>query len=70
MSNSSTAREMLSPYSNAPKFKMTVPPSFNASQPNFYTEVNKSSDNVPITSYNQSVSNFNCTANIDEDYDT
>ncbi|OXU21108.1 hypothetical protein TSAR_013670, partial [Trichomalopsis sarcophagae] len=57
---------------NAPKFKISVPTSFNASQPNFYTEVNSSaSDSVPRSSaVNQPVSNFACTANIDEDYDT
>ncbi|KAJ8681769.1 hypothetical protein QAD02_017561 [Eretmocerus hayati] len=58
--------------SSVPKFKMSVPTSFNASQPNFYTEVHSnSSDNVPQgNSINQPVSNFACTADIDEDYDT
>ncbi|XP_058797703.1 dr1-associated corepressor [Phymastichus coffea] len=57
---------------NVPKFKTTVPTSFNASQPNFYTELNSNpSDNdSKNSSVNQPVSNFSCTANIDEDYDT
>ncbi|XP_014211835.1 DNA polymerase epsilon subunit C [Copidosoma floridanum] len=50
----------------------SVPTTFNASQPNFYTELNSSSssDYVPKFSYSQSVSNLSCTANIDEDNDT
>lgn len=55
-----------------PKFTITVPSTFNANQPNFYTEVkSESTENDPKTSsYDQPVFNFNCTANIDEDYDT
>ncbi|XP_011497777.1 PREDICTED: DNA polymerase epsilon subunit C [Ceratosolen solmsi marchali] len=57
---------------NVPKFKMSVPTSFNASQPNFYTEVNSNpSDSMSRNnSVSQPVSNFACTGNIDEDYDT
>lgn len=56
---------------NVPKFKTSVP-TFNASQPNFYTELNSNPSDVASrsNSVNQPVSNFSCTANIDEDYDT
>ncbi|XP_072757272.1 uncharacterized protein Nc2alpha isoform X2 [Anoplolepis gracilipes] len=46
-----------------PEFQISVPASFQISQPNFYTEVNPSASNQPT-------SNFAHTANIDEDYDT
>ena len=58
---------------SVPKFKISVPaPMFNASQPNFYTELNStSSDNITrSSSISKPVTNFACTANIDEDYDT
>lgn len=50
-------------HSQVPEFQISVPASFQISQPNFYTEVNPSASNQPT-------SNFAHTANIDEDYDT
>ncbi|XP_029177583.1 uncharacterized protein LOC114945498 isoform X2 [Nylanderia fulva] len=50
-------------HSQVPEFQISVPVSFQISQPNFYTEVNPSASNQPT-------SNFTHTANIDEDYDT
>lgn len=50
-------------HSQVPEFQISVPASFQISQPNFYTEVNPSASNQPT-------SNFTHTANIDEDYDT
>lgn len=50
-------------HSQVPEFQISIPVSFQISQPNFYTEVNPSASNQPT-------SNFAHTANIDEDYDT
>lgn len=50
-------------HSQVPEFQISVPASFQISQPNFYTEVNPNASNQPT-------SNFAHTANIDEDYDT
>ncbi|XP_014602224.1 PREDICTED: dr1-associated corepressor isoform X1 [Polistes canadensis] len=56
----------------APEFQISVPASFQISQPNFYTEVNpmNSSSNSDSSTTNHPTSNFTHTANIDEDYDT
>ncbi|XP_012285295.1 uncharacterized protein LOC105702364 isoform X2 [Orussus abietinus] len=57
----------------APDFQMSVPTSFNVSQPNFYTEVNPANlatGTSCLSASNKPMSNFTHTANIDEDYDT
>ncbi|XP_011304809.1 nuclear transcription factor Y subunit C-7 [Fopius arisanus] len=51
-----------------PNFQISMPSSFQACQPNFYTELNQNNAN-PVT-ITQPTSNFGHTANIDEDYDT
>lgn len=59
--------------SQVPQFQISVPTSFDISQPNFYTEVNPASlsTNSPgINASNIPTSNFTHTANLDEDYDT
>ena len=56
-----------------PEFQISVPASFQISQPNFYTEVNPMnlSTNTPgVNANNQPTSNFAHTATLDEDYDT
>ncbi|XP_015189548.1 PREDICTED: DNA polymerase epsilon subunit C isoform X2 [Polistes dominula] len=56
----------------APEFQISVPASYQISQPNFYTEVNpmNSSSNSDSSTTNHPTSKFTHTANIDEDYDT
>ena len=59
--------------SHVPEFQISVPTSFQISQPNFYTEVNPmnlSTNTSGVNASNQPTSNFAHTANIDEDYDT
>lgn len=59
--------------SQVPEFQISVPTSFQISQPNFYTEVNPmnlSTNTSTVSSSNQPTSNFAHTANLDEDYDT
>lgn len=58
---------------DAPNFQISMPSSFQVNQPNFYTEVDttnlhSNANNANIV--NQPTSNFNHTADIDEDYDT
>ncbi|XP_076760709.1 negative cofactor 2 alpha [Xylocopa sonorina] len=58
---------------HVPKFQISVPASFQISQPNFYTEVNpmnSSTNTSSVHTNNQPTSNFTHTANLDEDYDT
>ncbi|XP_017876817.1 dr1-associated corepressor [Ceratina calcarata] len=69
----STAVNEMTTVPQVPKFQISVPPSFQISQPNFYTEVNPMnlSTNTPgVNTNNQPTSNFAHTANLDEDYDT
>ncbi|XP_016910639.1 dr1-associated corepressor isoform X2 [Apis cerana] len=59
--------------SQVPKFQISVPASFQISQPNFYTEVNPmnlSTNTSAVNTNNQPTSNFAHTATLDEDYDT
>ncbi|XP_015432382.1 PREDICTED: DNA polymerase epsilon subunit C [Dufourea novaeangliae] len=59
--------------SQVPEFQISVPASFQISQPNFYTEVNPmnlSTNTSSVSASNQPTSNFAHTANLDEDYDT
>lgn len=59
--------------SQVPEFQISVPTSFQISQPNFYTEVNPmnlSTNTSGVNTSNQPTSNFAHTANLDEDYDT
>ncbi|XP_015121742.1 nuclear transcription factor Y subunit C-8 [Diachasma alloeum] len=51
-----------------PNFQISMPSSFQAGQPNFYTELNQ--NNVNAVTITQPTSNFGHTATIDEDYDT
>ncbi|OAD55456.1 Dr1-associated corepressor [Eufriesea mexicana] len=56
-----------------PEFQISVPASFQISQPNFYTEVNPmnlSTNTSGVNTNNQPTSNFAHTATLDEDYDT
>ncbi|CAK9804240.1 Dr1-associated corepressor [Anthophora quadrimaculata] len=56
-----------------PEFQISVPASFQISQPNFYTEVNPmnlSTNTSSVNTNNQPTSNFAHTATLDEDYDT
>ncbi|XP_076236907.1 negative cofactor 2 alpha isoform X2 [Calliopsis andreniformis] len=73
--NSSGMNETVknTPVSQVPEFQISVPTSFQISQPNFYTEVNpvNLNTNTPtVNTNNQPTSNFAHTANLDEDYDT
>ncbi|XP_015596644.1 dr1-associated corepressor [Cephus cinctus] len=68
---SETAKVASTP--SAPEFQISVPTSFQISQPNFYTEVNPinlSSHPSNMSTNDLPTSNFTHTANIDEDYDT
>nr|XP_012136770.1 PREDICTED: DNA polymerase epsilon subunit C isoform X2 [Megachile rotundata] len=59
--------------SQVPEFQISVPASFQISQPNFYTEVNPinlSTNTSVVNANNQITSNFAHTATLDEDYDT
>lgn len=59
--------------SQVPQFQISVPASFQISQPNFYMEVdpsNLSENTTSVSANNRPTSNFAHTANIDEDYDT
>ncbi|XP_076640914.1 uncharacterized protein LOC143365154 isoform X1 [Halictus rubicundus] len=59
--------------SQVPEFQISVPTSFQISQPNFYTEVNPmnlSTNTSSVSASNPPTSNFAHTANLDEDYDT
>lgn len=51
-----------------PQFEMSVPASFQMSQPNFYMELNPT--NLSENSSSRATSNSTYTAGIDEDYDT
>ena len=73
--NSGGVNEMVTntSVSHVPEFQISVPTSFQISQPNFYTEVNPmnlSTNTSGVNASNQPTSNFAHTANIDEDYDT
>ncbi|XP_078043915.1 negative cofactor 2 alpha [Augochlora pura] len=75
MHNSGTVNQMItnSSVSQVPEFQISVPTSFQISQPNFYTEVNPmnlSTNTSSVSTNNQPTSNFAHTANLDEDYDT
>ncbi|GAB1863395.1 Nuclear transcription factor Y subunit C-8 [Camponotus japonicus] len=63
VSNNPVNQRAVEGHSQVPEFQISIPASFQISQPNFYTEVNPSASNQPT-------SNFAHTANIDEDYDT
>ncbi|XP_031835285.2 negative cofactor 2 alpha isoform X1 [Nomia melanderi] len=59
--------------SQVPEFQVSMPTSYQISQPNFYTEVNPmnlSTNTSGVSASNQPTSNFAHTANLDEDYDT
>ncbi|XP_066587323.1 uncharacterized protein NC2alpha [Prorops nasuta] len=62
----------IEPIKQVAEFQITVPPTFNISQPNFYTEVNPMtmSSNSNINTANQVTCNYAQSTNIDEDYDT
>lgn len=65
--NSATVNEMVKNTApQVPEFQISVPASFQISQPNFYTEVNPM--NLSTNTNNQSTSNF--AHSLDEDYDT
>ncbi|XP_043605247.1 dr1-associated corepressor [Bombus pyrosoma] len=72
--NPGTCNEMVkNTVPQVPEFQMSVPPSFQISQPNFYTEVkpmNLSTNTSNVNTNNQPTSNFAHTATLDEDYDT
>ncbi|XP_031366123.1 dr1-associated corepressor isoform X2 [Apis laboriosa] len=73
--NSGAVNEMVknTTISQVPKFQISVPASFQISQPNFYTEVNPmnlSTNTSTVNTNNQPTSNFAHTATLDEDYDT
>ncbi|XP_014468608.1 PREDICTED: dr1-associated corepressor isoform X2 [Dinoponera quadriceps] len=51
-----------------PQFEMSIPVSFQMSQPNFYMELNPT--NLSESTSSRATSNSNYTAGIDEDYDT
>ncbi|XP_076376003.1 negative cofactor 2 alpha isoform X1 [Megalopta genalis] len=75
MHNSGTVNQMVTntSVSQVPEFQISVPTSFQISQPNFYTEVNPmnlSTNTSNVSANNQPTSNFAHTANLDEDYDT
>ncbi|XP_043281372.1 dr1-associated corepressor isoform X2 [Venturia canescens] len=79
MSNSTTpigTPSMLLPTSqqhDVPNFQISMPSSFQVKQPNFYTEVepvNLPSNTHATNIVDQPTSNFDHTADIDEDYDT
>ncbi|KAK9299151.1 hypothetical protein QLX08_007768 [Tetragonisca angustula] len=65
--NSNTVNEMVkNTVPQVPEFQISVPASFQISQPNFYTEVNPM--NLSTNTNNQPTSNF--AHSLDEDYDT
>lgn len=65
--NSTTVNEMVkNTVAQVPEFQISVPASFQISQPNFYTEVNPM--NLSTNTNNQPTSNF--AHSLDEDYDT
>lgn len=73
--NSGAVNEMVknTTIPQVPKFQISVPASFQISQPNFYTEVNPmnlSTNTSTVNTSNQPTSNFAHTATLDEDYDT
>ncbi|KOC59822.1 Dr1-associated corepressor [Habropoda laboriosa] len=75
MYNSGAVNEMVKNTSvpQVPEFQISVPASFQISQPNFYTEVNPmnlSTNTSSVNTNNQPTSNFAHTATLDEDYDT
>lgn len=63
--------ESVFPY-GIPKLNTSVSTTFNASRPNFYTEVNSNSSDKPSKSdlVSQTMSSFSRAATLDEDYDT
>ncbi|EFN80676.1 Dr1-associated corepressor [Harpegnathos saltator] len=66
MKNNEEVTAKVSP--QVPQFEMSIPASFQMSQPNFYMELNPT--NLSESTSSRTTSNSTYTAGIDEDYDT